>query len=180
MTDKQRLLYLKTAAVVILGVLVLDHLILEPGLRRWSAQSERIRALREDVDQAGLLLSRESKIRERWEAMQRTDLSPDVATAESEVFKAVARWGRVSRLTFTSLDPQWRTYDNGYMTLECRANATGDQAALARFLSELESDPLAVRLESCEMVAADQDGRRLAMAVRFTAMRLIAEEERPL
>jgi len=114
-------------------------------------------------------------IRERWEEMQRRDLPEDGAEAENEVFKAVARWGRAGRITFTGLNPQWRVADDGYDTLECRASATGDQAGIAQFLEELETDPLAVRLENFEISAVDEQGRRLNLAVRFTALRIGSE-----
>ena len=95
---------------------------------------------------------------------------------DPEVFKAVGRWGRDGRITFSALNPQWRTYEEGYATLECRANASGDQAGIARFLYEMERDPLPIRLESCEISANDKEGRRLSMALRFTAVRLFTNQ----
>jgi hypothetical protein len=126
------------------------------------------------VEQGRALLEREHALRERWNTMQQTDLPDDSAGAENEVFKAVGRWGRDGRLTFTALNPQWRTHDDGYATLECRASASGDQAGIARFLYEMETDPLPIRLESCEIIASDKEGRQLNLAVRFSAVRLIS------
>ena len=81
------------------------------------------------------------------------------------------------RITFTALNPQWHSHEEGYATLECRASATGDQAGIARFLYELETDPLAVRLENCEIATSDKEGRRLVLAARFTALRLREDQE---
>jgi len=173
MNPNQRVRTLKIAAAAAVGLLIANAVLLEPALERWKDQSDRIVALRRDVAQGRQLLERATSIRQRWTGMQRSDLPEDVAGAETEVFKAVGRWGRDGRLTFTALNPQWRTHDDGYATLECRANATGDQTGIARFLYELENDPLPIRLESCEISANDKEGRRLTLAVRFTAVRLM-------
>jgi hypothetical protein len=176
MNPSQRVRILKIAAAASVGLLIANAVVLEPALKRWRAQSERISVLRRDVQQGRQLVAREGSIRERWRAMQRTDLPSDVAGAENEVFKAVGRWGRDGRITFTALNPQWRSYDEGYATLECRASGTGDQAGIARFLYEMETDALPIRLESCEISANDKEGRRLSVSLRFTAVRLMPSE----
>jgi Tfp pilus assembly protein PilO len=168
----RRLTWLEVATAVTVGLLVLDQVVIGPVVARWQEQSARLVVLRKEVQEGRALLAREANIRERWAEMQLRDLPGDGAEAENEVFKAVARWGRAGRITFTGLNPQWRTYDDGYATLECRASATGDQAGIARFLEELETDPLAVRLESFELSAIDDQGRRLNLAARFTALRI--------
>ena len=167
-----RLIGLKVVAALAVGLLVIDRVVITPGWTRWQEQSARLVALRKDVQEGRALFAREANIRERWDEMQHRDLPDDGAEAENEVFKAVARWGRAGRVTFTGLSPTWRSYDNGYVALECRASATGDQAGIARFLEELETDPLAVRLENFEISAVDEQGRRLNLAVRFTALRI--------
>jgi hypothetical protein len=43
----------------------------------------------------------------------------------------------------------------------------------------MENDPLPIRLETCEISANDKEGRRLNVAVRFTAVRLIPPEATP-
>lgn len=173
--NERRLMWLKVAAAVAVGLWVLDRMVLSPVMDRWQEQSERLELLRREVQEGRALLARETVIRERWNEMQHRDLSEDGAEAENEVFKAVARWGRAGRMTFTGLNPQWRISEEGYATLECRASATGDQAGIAQFLEELETDPLAVRLENFEITAMDEQGRRLNLAARFTALRIGSE-----
>jgi hypothetical protein len=174
--NDQRLIWLKVAAALTVGLFVLDRMVLTPVIDRWDDQSGRLLVLRTDVREGRALLARETTIRERWAEMQRRDLAEDGAEAENEVFKAVARWGRAGQITFTALNPQWRPGDDGYLILECRASATGDQAGIARFLEQLEIDPLAVRLESFELSAIDDQGRRLSLATRFSALRIESVE----
>jgi hypothetical protein len=175
MTTERRLAWLKIGAAAVVGLLVADRVILTPMIGRWQTQGERIAEYRKKVQEGRHLLGREEAIRERWAAMVREDLPPDVAAAENELFQAVARWAGGSRVTFTGLNPQWHQQE-GYEALECRASATGDQVAMARFLSALESDPLAVRMEACEISSRDAQGRQLTLNARFSALRLLEPE----
>ncbi len=172
-TDRREAL-LKIAVGVVVGLFVIDRAILSPALSRWKRQGERIAALEEKVKRGRQLIDRESSLRGRWEEMLRTDLADDLSTAESDVFKAVARWSLESRVGFNSMTPQWRPRDEGSEKLEFRATATGDQASLGRLIYEIETDALPVRVEECELTARDAKGKQLTLAMRFSFIRLIA------
>jgi Tfp pilus assembly protein PilN len=172
MTSEQRLAWLKIAAAGSVGVLLLLQFVLTPVTQRWKDQSERIALLREQVERGQLLLDRETAIRDRWDSMLRNNLPADPSAAENELIKAIARWVGESRVALTSLTPLWRPHDQGYQTLECRATATGSQSALSRFLYEMETDPMAVRLETAEITARDDKGQQLTLNARFTALQL--------
>ncbi len=118
------------------------------------------------------LLDREKSLAGRWAEMLRTDLPEDSSVAENDVFKALGRWARDSRVNFTSLTPQWRNHETGYDTFECRATAVGDQASLGRLIYEIESDPMAARVEDCELTTRDPKGAQLGLSVRFSFVRI--------
>ncbi len=177
MDPERRLKYLKIGVGIVVGLFLLDRVVISPATAKWRAQSEQIDSLRAKVDRGRELLRRENSIRSRWAEMIRTDLPDDLSAAENDVFKAVGRWARDSRINLTSLTPQWRSHEEGYDTLECRASANGDQASLGRFLYEMEIDPVPVALQECEIVTRDANGRGLMMNVRFSFARL-AENRR--
>jgi hypothetical protein len=81
-------------------------------------------------------------------------------------------------VNFSSLTPQWRGHDDGYDAFECRATATGDQAALGRLLYELETDPLPARIEECEITARDAQGKQIGLSLRFSFVRLRPDSKR--
>ncbi len=172
MQNKSRETLLKIAVGVAVGLFLLDRIILGPAISSWKSQGERIADLRQKVQRGRQLLDREKSLRSRWAEMQRTDLGEDSSAAESDVFKAIGRWGRDSRVSFNSLTPQWRSHEEGYDTLEFRAAATGDQASLGRLLYEIEMDALPARVEETELTARDTQGKQLALAVRFSFLRI--------
>lgn len=174
MTTSERERYLKIGVFIVVGLFVLNYFVLDVFTGHWEEQGKRIDTLREQVKRGHALMEREAATRERWAEMQRTDLPPEVSQAENDVFKGVNRWVRDSKIALTSLTPQWRTHDEGYETLECRAVANGDQDSLGRLIYDLETDPLPVRLEECEFSTRDKTGRQLTLNLRFSFVRLAA------
>ncbi len=170
---KSRETLLKIAVGVAAGLFLLDRMVLSPALTNWKTQSDRLVTLRDKVQRGRQLIEREKSIRARWDEMQRTDLNDDSSAAENDVFKALNRWARESRVNFTSLTPQWRAHeDAGFDTFECRATATGDQASLGRLVYEIETDPLPARVEECEMSTKDAKGQQLTLSLRFSFVRI--------
>ena len=172
MLNKNRETLLKIGVGVVVGLFALDRMVLGPFIASWKAQGERLAAVRQKVERGRQLVAREKSIRERWNEMKRTDLPDDDSVAENEVFKSIARWASASRVGFTNLAPHRGNHDGSYDTFEWRASAVGDQAALGRLIYEIESDPLPVRVEECEMTARDAKGQQLALSVRFSAVRI--------
>jgi hypothetical protein len=176
MSSSNRERLLKFVVIAAVALLALDRLILTSAFASWKEQGERIEALRDKVTRGRQLTARERSIRGRWAKMQQTDLPEDVSVAENEVFKAIGRWTRESRVSFTSLTPQWRQHEEaGYDTFEFRATANGDQASLGRLLHELETDPLPARIDECEIATRDKQGKQLALTLRFSFLRLAEE-----
>jgi hypothetical protein len=172
MFDKSRESLLKIAVGVVVGLFLLDRMILTPAMASWKTQSERLTALRDKVVRGRQLIEREQSIRTRWDEMQRGDLNDESSAAENDVFKALNRWARDSKVSFNSLTPVWRNHDDGYDTFECRATAAGDQTSLGRLIYEIETDPLPARVEECELVTRDAKGQQLNLSLRFSFVRI--------
>lgn len=172
MKTEQRLFILKIAAAGVAGLFLLDLAVITPATHRWREQGERLDALRQKVQRGEQLLNREKSVRGKWADMMRANLPAEVSAAENDAFRAVGRWARNSQIVFTSLTPQWQSHDEGYRTLECRVAANGNQQTLARFIYELETDPIPVSIEECELTTRDAHGTNLAFTARFSFLRM--------
>jgi hypothetical protein len=172
MQSDQRTLYLKIAAGAVVGLFLLDRLVISTAINAWKEQSERLGALRQKVERGRQLTERERSLRDRWAEMQRTDLPDDGSTAETDVFKAIGKWARDSRVGFSSLTPQWRSHEEGYDTFEFRATATGNQDSLGRLIYEIETDPLSARIEECELTSRDNQGQQVGLSLKFSFVRI--------
>ena len=173
MQSRSRETWLKIIVGVAVGLFLFDRVVLSSAMAGWKAQSDRLAVLRTKVERGRQLVEREQTIRGRWAEMQTTDLNDDSSAAENDVFKALNRWARDSRVNFTSLTPQWRPHEEGgYDTFECRATAVGEQAALGRLIYEIETDPLPAHVEECELSARDAQGKQVTLALRFSFVRI--------
>jgi len=172
MTDSQRLTYLKIGAITCASLWFLNFIVITPAIERWGEQSARIDALRQKVERGQQLLDRQDAIREHWAQMVRANLPAEVSAAESVAYQAIGRWASVSGITFASLTPQWQNHDEGYQTFECRASASGSQAALGRFIYEMETDKVPVNLDEFEITTREERGTLLTMTARFSFLRL--------
>jgi hypothetical protein len=159
-------------AILSIGLLAADRLIFNPLLRAWDARSARITELQESIVRGEALLQRERALRKSWRVMQKDSMSEEDSVAENLILKAVDEWAQTSRISFTSIKPTWRDHDQGYRTLECRAGAFGTLEQVARFLYELETDPMAVRVEQLEVASRDENGGQLGLSLTFTGLSL--------
>jgi len=165
--------FLKLAVGVVVGLFLLDRMVLSPAFDHWKDQGERIDQLRQKVTRGRQLLDRESTLRARWAEMLKTDLATDSAVAEKDAYAGLSKWTLGKGVSITSLTPQWRLQvDDAHDLYEFRALVNGTQASIGRFVYELETDPLPVRMEDCELTARDAKGQQLSATLRFSFVRL--------
>lgn len=159
--------------VVAIGAAALfagDKLLLTPLINAWKVRAARVTELRQQVSDGKAMLSREQVIRTRWEQLRRSTLPSNTSAAEQNFFNTVDRWAQDSRVTVNALTPQWKRDAKDYLTLQCRIDASGNLAALSRFIYSIERDPMAVHLESLEVGARDKDGQQLSLALQISGL----------
>ncbi|MBN2507829.1 MAG: hypothetical protein JXQ71_14160 [Verrucomicrobia bacterium] len=160
------------AAIAALAVLLGDRLIFSPLLAAWKDRATRIATLQRSVNQGNLLLDRENSIRSRWTTMRTNTLAPEVSKAENQTLSAFDRWSQESRIGINSIKPQWRRYDQEYATLECRVDAFGSLPALTRFLYDIETSPMALKIDSVEITSRDDRGDQLTLGLHISGLQL--------
>jgi hypothetical protein len=168
--NRQRLLAIVAGAA--LGLLITDKLIVGPLVQGWKQRAAQIIDLRKSIAQGSQVLEREDRIRERWESMRTNTLPENVSEAENEVLRGFERWSEESLIGVSSIKQQWKRAGEDYLTLECRADASGSIQELAHFLYLVEKDPLALKVEAMEITARDESGRQLSLALQVSGLQL--------
>lgn len=159
-------------AIVAVGLFVMDKLVITPLTNSWKARAERIARLKKDVAEGTEMLKHETSWRERWERMQTNSLAGAKSEAESQMLKAFERWSQEGGVSVSSIRPQWKEAQDDYKTLECRADVAGGLPSLARFLFQIERDPLGVKVDSMELTARDAQGSQLALVIQVSGLLL--------
>jgi hypothetical protein len=168
--NREQLLVIMTAIVV--SLYLGDRFVLTPLIEAWKERSERIAQLEKSISNGEYLIEREASVKARWNRMRGGSLPENVSAAENEVLRAFDRWSQQSRVSVTSIRPQWRRGDDDFMTLDCRADCFGSMEAIARFLFEMEKDSLPLRVEGLEITARDNGGQELALALHVSGLLL--------
>ncbi len=170
--NRQQLLAILAAGGV--ALLVADRLVITPLKDAWKARAERIVQLRRAVTEGAKLREpvRERSIRGRWNNMKTNMLPENISAAENQVLRAFDRWSQDSRISIASIKPQWKQIEDDYMTYECRADAFGSLQAITRFLYEIEKDPMALKIDSVEINARDNNGQQLSLGLQVSGLRL--------
>ena len=159
---------LAVAAIALVSLFLLDRVLIRPLTAGWKARSERILKLQKDIAEGEAKLKRASATRRRWDEMQTNTLLAD--NAERRLLEAFQRWSHDSNISISSIQPQWKRGDDEYMTLECHANASGPVTAMAQFLYNIESDPMALRLDEVEVQSRDETGQTLAVNLQVSGL----------
>jgi hypothetical protein len=171
--NRQQLLVL--LAVAAFALLIGDRVIFTPMTKAWKARGERIADLRKQVERGEALVTRERTVRDRWAQMRTGALPDNTSLAEQQVLKAFDTWAQDSRVSISSILPQWKQDSDDYKTLECRVEAAGDLDTLARFLYEIEKDPMALKLDAVELNARDAAGQQLTLGVQVSGLVLLSK-----
>lgn len=177
--NRQQLLIIVAGAAF--GLLIADSLILTPLTNAWKARAGRIVELRKQVDEGEKLLKRSEALTSRWAQMQTNALPNNNSQAEQQVLGKFDEWSRDARISVNSITPQWKSdRDDKYRTLECRVDAAGSVGTLARFLFNVEHDPMALQIESVEITSRDKEGQNLSLGLQISGLVLnkIPEEKR--
>ncbi len=170
MKIKNRQQLLAVLAIATVALFAGDKLLFSPLVKSYKERNNGIIDLRKKVNQGAQLLLREQGIRGRWEHMQTNTLPLNPSLAEQQVFQAVDSWSQFSRVGITSIMPQWKKDAEDFMTLECRVDALGSLDTICRFLYEIETDPLALKIEAIELSARDNAGQQFSLGLQFSGL----------
>ena len=170
--NKSREQLLAILAITAVALMVGDKFILQPLTDTWKARTARIEDLQKKVTAGTKMLERDRVVRDKWNAMRSHSLTNDLSQAESQALRAFERWGREAGVNISGLKPQWKRVNDEYQTIECRADASGSLSSLARFLYQVEKDPLAMKVDVVDLTTRDGEGRNLTMALQLSGLML--------
>jgi hypothetical protein len=179
LTGQNRQQWLAIAAGAVVALFALDKFVVTPLTRSWRQRNEAIAQLEKSITAGRLALDREQVTQRRWNDMRKNTLPANASQAEQEVLRAFDKWSQESRISVSSIKPQWkRGATDEYSVLECRVDAAGTLSTLTRFLYEVERSPMALRIESVEITARDSSGSQLALGLSVSGLRLTPLEGR--
>jgi len=87
------------------------------------------------------------------------------------LFKAFSGWALSTGVTLVGQKPESKDSDDpAYRNEEWRADVTGNEQQIERFLYAVESSPLGLKVEEVEMNSKDDFGRQLALGLTVSGL----------
>ncbi|MCX7000772.1 MAG: hypothetical protein NT106_10845 [Candidatus Sumerlaeota bacterium] len=166
--QRERILIIMALACI--GIFLGDKLILIPLGRIWSERSLKIGELKKSVEKGSLLVDRRADVAKRWKEIKDAGLPDDLPRVEERILTRVHDWESQSGLTLNSLKPRWREPDDESKKLELRLTGSGSLESIARFLFEVENDPLPIRVEDIGLTSRDKRGTVLDLNLKFSSL----------
>ncbi len=171
--DRQKSLLIITGCA--LALLLGNSVILDPLTKSWDSRKKEIAALRQKVDHGNQLIKYQASIESRWRKMQANTLPNDQTAARSALLNAVDRWRQDSGLNIDQYAPQWKTEQdpdtrNDLTTLEFQTDASGNMRSVLRFLFDVESDPLGLRVDDLVISSRDNYGQQLSLGLHVSGL----------
>jgi len=166
--NRQQLLMIVAGAAV--ALLLADSLVFTPLVKLWKARSAHIVELRKKVNDGDGLVRRDTAIQARWSQMQSNTLPNNASMAEQKLLAAFDKWSQDARISVNSITPQWKRDNDEYQTLECRVDASGSVGTLGKFLFNIETDPMALKVEAVEINARDKAGQQLSLGLQISGL----------
>jgi hypothetical protein len=170
---KNRQYLLLLIALVMVGLFLGDRFVRAPLVNAWRTRSDRLAQLRMDVHRGDMLMERADALQATWDRMLTNALPADAPVAESRMLRAFDRWSQTSGVSVSSVRPQWRRAGDDYVTLECRAEISGDLERVTRLLYEIEHDSMGIKVDSADIATRDTDGAHITLGLQVSGLQFV-------
>ena len=165
---RKRLLII--VSIICAGAWLGDTFVFTPMTNAWNERSARIADIEENIAKSAALLDRQPSIKARWQEMRKRALPARTTDAENLVFQEVNQWSSTSGLGITSLKPRWARIEKDKQTFEIQLEGSGGIEQVTRFVYDVETSVLPMRVEDLSITSQDETGTRLNLSLRFTGL----------
>lgn len=176
LSKRERIILIVTLACV--GILVVNQFVVNTvwdELKRLGTERDD---LRQELDDATLLLQRYDAQQGKWAELLANGMR-NRATAESKVMAGRREWSEAARLTSGNFRPEDITADKGMRELIFTVDGRGSLASVARFLYEIETSAVPVKVREIQLGTGGNDaGASLTYTLRLSIL-YISEESTP-
>ena len=168
LSKRERLIAILTLAA--LGIVVGDHYVLGPILARYDALAVRRTTVEAELAEAGQLRTMRDRLAGRWQGLRREGLRDEPADTESLVMHAVRDWSSHAGFDLASLRPERTRPLESLREVTFRVSGTGSMLEVTRFLYQLETSRLPLRIVELQLGSRTEGVDDLSLQVKLSAL----------
>jgi Tfp pilus assembly protein PilO len=162
--------FIIAATLIVVAAAVLYLYVLTPLDDSRKALEDRKEGLLNELERARTLLARKREIEPKWEQMTAGGLKSDPTEAESLILHAVQDWAREAGLKLASLKPERLLEKKSLHEISFKATATGSMNAVTKFLWQLETAKVPVRVKDLQLGTRKEGTDDLTLQLRLSTL----------
>ena len=175
LSKRERIMAIMAVAVV--GILVLNKFLIGPVAGKLQAIETQKGQLRIELDEAQNLFRKRRMLEKQWKNVLYEGLRDEVE-AESKVGRALDEWSKQSRLVLSSVKPERMASDKGLKEMTFVVVGTGTLDAVARFLWQIETAPLPIKVKDMQLGSSNESGQSMSVQLRLSAL-CLGKDQKP-
>ncbi|MGE4286145.1 MAG: hypothetical protein AB7F23_05990 [Phycisphaerae bacterium] len=171
---EKKLLIIALAAI---ALLIADRYIFSPAFAKRGEIKVQKEQARMQLEKAQNLLHSSKSVSERWQAYLDAGLAPEPQKLESTLLRFVDESSRSCDLMLSFVQPGDSDIEQGFGTLEYTISGAGSMRSVTRFIYEIETAELPVKVDSFQIGASDESGSNITVQINISALFLAPEKE---
>jgi hypothetical protein len=144
--------YIGIGTAVAVGLLILNSVILDPLLARQNDLDTNIAKAQADQKSDNDLLDQAQRLSVRWNTMLKTGMLRDESPATSQLYNNISAWSRDAGLNPPPAlkSDRGAVKENDFQRITIHASITGSMAQIARFMWDVQSATIPVRITEAQ------------------------------
>lgn len=167
LTKRERVIAIVTGVVV--AALIGNTFVLDPMLGKLEQVENEKLLLLAEVNEAQDLFDRRRLMERKWKAMLSDGMRSD-SEAESRIARVLDDWSEGARLLLSSVKPERGASEKGLKEMTFSVVGTGSLEAVARFLWQVETTALPVKVKDMQLSAMSESGDSMSLQLRVSAI----------
>jgi hypothetical protein len=128
-----------------------------------------------ELENASRLFERRRLMARKWEDLTAGGLTSNPADAESRLLHALQDWAADTRLSLSAVKPERMEQTGRTREIRITTSGTGSMRAVARFLWEVETTGLPLRIAELQLGARREGGDELSLQLRASTLYLAGD-----
>lgn len=162
--------YALIGALLALGALTLDRVVLGPWLTRRSARAAQTARFAADLVRARSQISHGRQSGPKWREMVAAGLKADPAEAESQVLHAIRDWAEESGLSLSLLKPDRLTEKSRLPGIAFQASGAGNMKGVTRLLWRIQTAAIPIKVTELQINARKEGADDLTFQFRLSTV----------
>jgi len=151
------------------AVFVIDRVAIEPYFDQRQSLKMQLKASQQKLDQADNIFNREKHLRQTLVELSGS-IKSDPSSAEAQLLQVLHDWEQQSAVTNPSFQRIHAGEEHGYTNLTYHISASGNMAAVALLLYQIESAKIPLKVDDVQVSPRHDNGEELTIQVNVSTL----------